>query len=180
MILPKLMWEDIPDYEGLYQVNQVGQIRSLKFGKKKRLKFQENEKGYLCVKLYKNGKRKEYKVHRLVASTFIPNVDNLPVVNHKNGVKSDNRVENLEWTSYSGNNQHAYDTGLRKALTGEKNPRAKKIICLTTSEIFNCSKEAGERYGIKSYCNIATAAKKQKSYGKHPETKEKLYWRYAE
>lgn len=75
--------------------------------------------GYREVLLSENGKTKNCLVHRLIAETFIPNPFNLPFVNHKDGNKRNNRVENLEWCNRSENTQHAYNTGLQKKVTNK-------------------------------------------------------------
>lgn len=98
------IWRDIKDYEGLYQVSNFGRIRS--FITNRILKQGNISCGYLAVVLCKNGKKKMYSVHRLVASTFIPNPENKPQVNHKNENKQDNRVENLEWMTAKDNINH--------------------------------------------------------------------------
>lgn len=89
-------WKDVPGYEGLYQVSNLGRVKSFHRGVRI-LKPVMNSYGYYMVFLYKDGKRKEVLVSRLVAEAFIPNPDNLPLVNHKSEVKTDNSVENLEW-----------------------------------------------------------------------------------
>lgn len=94
------IWKDIPGYEGLYQASNTGKIKSLNYNntkKEKILKSKYDERGYLAIELRNKGKRFYTRVHRLVASAFLPNPDNLPQVNHKNEIKNDNRVENLEW-----------------------------------------------------------------------------------
>lgn len=96
------IWKDVVGYEGLYKISNLGRVYSLKTGKN--LKQIDNGRGYLQVGLWKNGKRFCHKVHRLVAEAFIPNPNNLEEVNHKNEIKTDNRVENLEWCT------HAYNT----------------------------------------------------------------------
>lgn len=108
----KEIWKDIVGYEGKYQVSNLGRVKSLNYGrtgKEKVLKYEDNN-GYLRVNLCKNCKVKHYRIHRLVAQAFIPNPDNLPVINHKNEIKTDNRVQNLEWctSQYNStyNNQH--------------------------------------------------------------------------
>jgi hypothetical protein len=119
--MDKEIWKDIPGYEGLYQISNTGKIKSLEFYKKnefKKYKTKErilsqhiNDKGYYCVDLYKDGKRKKFKSHRLVLLSFLG--ESSLIINHINGIKTDNRVENLEYCTYSHNLKHAYDTNLR-------------------------------------------------------------------
>ena len=103
------IWEDIADYEGLYQVSSLGRVKSLgnyKSSKEKILKLRSDRKGYLRVDLCKEGKRKTYTVHRLVAQAFIPNLENKLEVNHKDEDKTNNKVENLEWVTRKENINH--------------------------------------------------------------------------
>jgi hypothetical protein len=146
----KIEFKPIKGYEGLYEVNSIGQVKSLigKYGVKERiLKGCYDTDGYIQVLLYKNKKRKSKKVHRLVLESFIENIDNKPSINHINGIKSDNRLENLEWATVSENTQHAYDNGLAKK--GEGHSRSKKIIDLNTGIVFNCIKELSDIIGMK-------------------------------
>ena len=117
------VWKDIKGYEGLYQVSNLGRIKSLKRFKKNHSKLQKvNEKilklyinkrnGYVYRNLNKNSLEKNHRVHRLVAETFIPNPNNLPQINHKDGNKQNNCVDNLEWCTCKENMQHAYKLGL--------------------------------------------------------------------
>lgn len=119
------IWRDIDGYDGLYQVSNLGRVKSFKYKTPRITKGAVGIRGYLYVNLYRGGKCKHAYVHRLVAKAFIPNSDNKPQVNHINGDKSDNRVVNLEWCTPSENVQHAFDAGLISALRGENNPRAK-------------------------------------------------------
>ena len=100
------IWKDIAGYEGHYQVSDKGRIKSVKFRKERILKPRRDTRGYLRVNLCKNGEIKQYMVHRLVAKVFISNLDNLPMINHKDENPSNNRVENLEWCSAKYNNNY--------------------------------------------------------------------------
>jgi len=92
------IWRDIKDYEGLYMVSNLGRIKSVLTINDKILKQSYTPSGYLMVGLNKNGKRKTFRVNRLVATSFINNDDNLKTqVNHINEIKDDNRASNLEW-----------------------------------------------------------------------------------
>lgn len=100
------IWKSIAGYEGLYEVSTEGNVRSLKFGKTRILKPQDNGTGYLHVKLCKDGKVKNMRVHRLVAQAFLPNPLNLETVNHKDENKANNSASNLEWMSQADNNNY--------------------------------------------------------------------------
>ena len=96
--LEQEQWRDIDGYDGMYQVSDIGRVRSLKYGKVRVLRARKNSGGYLQVNLCKNCVGNNIFVHRLVANAFIPNSDETKTqINHKNEVKTDNRVENLEW-----------------------------------------------------------------------------------
>ena len=118
-------WKDIPEYEGYYQFSSLGRIKSLDReitninGKvslrKGKVKAQTIDKGgYQRVNLYKNNIFKHCPVHRLVAKAFIPNPENKPEVNHIDGNKLNNCVDNLEWCTKSENQQHAWNIGLKE------------------------------------------------------------------
>lgn len=108
------IWHKIDDYEDLYEVSNFGNIKSFHKGKIKLLKPQMDGWGYLHVFLYKNKKAKIYKVHKLVAKYFIPNKNNFNVINHKDGNKLNNHIDNLEWCTSSYNNTHAYKSKLKR------------------------------------------------------------------
>ena len=104
------IWKDKKDYEGHYQVSNWGRVKSIKFGKERILKPQKNTSGYLCVTLCKNNNQCQFEVHRLVAEVFLPNPNNYKEVNHKNEIKTDNRVENLEWCDRKYNQNYGTRT----------------------------------------------------------------------
>lgn len=127
------IWKEIEGFEGKYEISNLGRIRTVKniqhfwsraSGEwKLEERIQEtnkirvcfkNNKGYMRIALKNKDKVKDYLVHRLVAKTFIPNPENKRFVNHKNGNKEDNRVENLEWCTQKENMQHAVKNGLSK------------------------------------------------------------------
>lgn len=105
--IPEEEWRDILGFEELYQVSNFGNVRTVKNGEAE-MSQQENRNGYMTVHLRNKGVERRAMVHRLVAEAFIPNPDGLRDVNHKNGNKSDNRVENLEWVSHSDNMTHSF------------------------------------------------------------------------
>ena len=107
-----------------YWVDTEGRVWSVKSGEMKERTPKKTKKGYLRVNLCKNNKVKDFSIHRLVAMTFLDNPDNYPQVNHKNGIKTDNRVSNLEWCSGSQNTKHAYAIGLH-SQQGSKHSQAK-------------------------------------------------------
>lgn len=108
--------KEILGYEGLYSVDENGNIYSLR--NNKILKGQKNSNGYLRVGLSKNGKVKLLFIHHIVADCFLDNKNQC--INHKNGIKIDNRLENLEYTTFGENIQHAYDNGLNTAESYSK------------------------------------------------------------
>lgn len=144
------VWKDIPHYQGLYQVSNLGRVKALA---RKRINHSGGEwiqpecimsisytaDGYEKVSLTDiNHKRKTEKIHRLVALAFIPNPDGLPEINHKNCIRDDNRVENLEWITHAENNAYTSKCG---------NKSKKKIKCIETGEVFNTSTEAARVNG---------------------------------
>lgn len=123
----KEIWKDIKDYEGLYQVSNLGKIKSLITNKELKQFKRSKLYPYYCVNLCKRKKHKMYAVHRLVAQTFIPNIKNKPQINHKSGIKTDNRVCNLEWCTNKENAKHAFKKGLSKPKIGKDNNYTKPV-----------------------------------------------------
>lgn len=128
-------WKPVVGYEGLYEVSDLGRIKSLR-GDGRILKEQKTRTGYCQVWLYngmphQNGRKgKNYQVHRIVAEAFLENPNGLPEVNHINEDKSDNRAENLEWCTHIENSRH----GTRGERIGEKlkNGKRSKTVCQYT------------------------------------------------
>ena len=164
------IWKDIVDYENLYQVSNLGRVRSLdriivdsrnvrKF-KGVDLKKHKKKSGYLTVQL----KHKDFQIHRLVAKAFIPNPDGKPQVNHKDGDKQNNRVDNLEWCTCEENINHAYKSGLKNG---------KKVVCVETNDCFNSIKAASLKYKTDASC-ITKCCKNKINY----KTAGGYHWEY--
>ena len=125
------VWKDITEYEGLYQVSNIGRIKSLerysanqwsekaRFREEKILSYQLTKDGYPSIKLSKNGNAIRHRIHRLVALCFLENPFGKEQVNHINGIKTDNRVENLEWATQNENQLHACKNGLKPSKLTE-------------------------------------------------------------
>jgi len=137
-----VIWKDIEGFKGYYQINNFGMVKRLKSKAKsfnghkhceydipeRILKSNLNNRGYEYIELNVGGKSKCVSIHRLLAEAFIPNPENKPQVNHKNGIKHDNRIENLEWCTAKENSSHAWDNGLTVGKSGEENANAKLSI----------------------------------------------------
>lgn len=117
----RVKWQSIPGLERQYEVSNTGLIRRVNI---RLLKSEISNTGYSRTTVFLGNKKwKHISIHRAVAQTFIPNPDHKPFVNHKNGIRNDNRLENLEWVTTKENSQHAVDTGLYPI--GIRNGKAK-------------------------------------------------------
>ncbi len=159
------IWEDIKGFEGHYQVSTLGRVRSLdrvvksgQFVRGKILKAATDKAGYVFIYLRKDCKSIFFRIHRLVALTFIKNPANKLEVNHINGIKKDNKVDNLEWCTTSENRLHSFRKLNRKPSRawlgkfGKDNPRSMKIIQETKQgemvATFNSMTEASAKTGF--------------------------------
>lgn len=179
------IWKDIPYYEGKYQVSNMGNVRNLDFHRTGRVQILKpgKNKGYLRVQLWKDGKCRTAEVHRLVAQVFLENPNNLPQVNHINEIKTDNRLENLEWCdckyniNYGSHNQRVAET-LKGVYQSEESKRKISIpVAQCTREgeliaVFYGAKEAERQTGIYSSNIIKCCKGKLKSAGNYK-------WKYV-
>ena len=190
-ILMEEIWKDVVGYEGLYQVSNLGKVKSsqriAKFGRGTRIApstilANANCLGYKVVTLFKNGVKRTSRVHRLVAEAFLPNPNNFPQVNHKDGNKSNNLIyvnddgkidfekSNLEWCSASYNIKHAYRVGLKKP---HSNGFDRPVLCYDTEgnfvKEFPSESIAAKELGLRKDC-ISRVAK-----GKYKKTKNFIF-----
>ena len=161
------------DYRGLYQVSNLGRVKSLDYnhtGKERMLKEEKDACGYLKVNLYKNGKRKHFKIHRLVAHLFCNGYFDGACVNHKDENKENNRADNLEWCTYEHNNNY----GTRNEKVSKT--LSKKVIGYSLTEtkvIVLQSAKQGEKFGFNRRTISACCNGKRKSH-------KGYIWRYIE
>jgi len=160
------IWEDLIGYESIYIISNLGRVKILPrininksgiiISKEKFVKLHKSKQGYVSLSLNKNGAKRTQYLHRLLANTFIPNTENKPQVNHKNGIKNDNRLENLEWTTSKENIIHARDKGLRLAPRGDSHSSSK----LTEVEVLDIKKRLRNKekqINISKLYNVSTS-----------------------
>ncbi len=184
-------WRPIEGYEDLYEVSNYGRVRSfdriavrysnggtqVRRGRILALVLDRPE-GYHRVLLCRNGNQKSHYVHRLVAQSFIPNPEKKPFVNHKDGDKTNNHVDNLEWCTQLENVQHAISTGLTKNK-GSESPSAKAIVTCRGDK-FGSAIEAAEYFGMANHRNISKVLKGfRKHAGRYPDG-VKIGWKYLD
>lgn len=166
-------WRPVKGYEGVYEVSQDGQVKRCSSGNV--IKPGVGKNGYLIVSLWMNNKGKTHYIHRLIAEHFIPNPMIMSTVNHIDGDKTNNDLSNLEWCSFSYNNKHAYENGLkivsdkvRKSARERAIQRNKSMVrgkpikkldkCGNLIKIYSSVKEAAESLGVHR-CSIDRALK---------------------
>lgn len=166
-------WKPIKYFDG-YFINELGEVkssRSFKGTKEIILKSHKNQQGYIVYNLMKNGKSYLKPLHRLLIETFKENKDNLPCINHIDGNKLNNSLDNLEWCSYGHNEKEAYRLGLKKPRIKEK-----EIVQLTKDyKIVSFWKSANEikrilGYSVGNICEVCNCNRKS-AYG--------FIWRYV-
>ncbi len=154
---------DIKDFEGLYAIQEDGKVWSYRFNKY--LSPFDNGQGYAIVNLFKDGKHYKRRVHRLVAETFIPNPDNLLVVNHLDENKQNNHISNLAWVSHSENvNYSKHHRNPKKLLP---------VVCVELDQVFRTQVEAANELGIGRQSIWNALHNRQNTAGGY-------HWRYVE
>lgn len=166
------IWRAVNDYEGLYEVSNLGRVKSLakihgrgrgSMREEKILKSGNDSRGYSKISLCKNGEEKCFRIHRLVAEAFIENPENKPEVNHKFGIKTDNRASQLEWTTNLENMRHAFKTGLKN-----NDHSKKKVAQIKNGEIvkvWESQTEVEKKLGVSQNHISSCCHGKQKTAG---------------
>jgi hypothetical protein len=167
------IWKDILGYEGLYQISNYGNVRSLHWNHSNQIRLLTpfDNDGYLRIGFRQQGKLKNHLIHVLVAKAFIPNPNNLPQVNHKDGNKHNNLVSNLEWISNSDNVKHAIRNHLRNSHASKSNPSKVYQYSLDGKllAIFPSQHDAANKLHL-AQANISKAIRRNKQYANY-------YWK---
>lgn len=159
----KEIWKDIEGYEGLYQASNLGRIKSLIYhnGTQERILVpRTNRNGYSQVLLYKDGNHKTFLVHRLVGKTFLQKSDiSFDQINHLDGNKTNNKIDNLEWTNSMLNNRHRV-----RVLGASGLPACIKVKCLETNKVYYSIREAEREYGRIGLSKVVRKIKGHNTY----------------
>lgn len=160
----KEIWKVIPESEGKYEVSNLGNFKSVERIVKKWNGFRRvrerilktglTKDGYVQVRLFTRGKFRSLKAHRFIAEAFIPNPENKPCVNHINSIRTDNRIENLEWCTHSENLKHGYDYGYATAPQKDNfglDHNSSIIVLDPTNGVYHSMKEASLVSGKSEY-----------------------------
>ena len=161
----KEIWKNIKGYEGLYQISNLGRVKSFRRKNKVILKLREDKDSYLLVNLYKDRKQRTFKVHRLVAQAFLDDKNNLPEVNHRDENKVNNCLENLEWCTHVYNNNYGTKNRVRSKRVKQFDLNGKYI------KTYNSMRQACKELNISDNIGLC-CQKKTKSCGG-------FYWEYA-
>lgn len=168
-------WKDIYGYEGIYQVSNLGRVKSLKCGKERILKSCVNGFGYHLVNLYLNKGYKSLYVHRLVATAFIDNPNNRREIDHINRDKNDNRACNLRWVTRKENMDNRTDDWVHEWKQNVIKAKSKAVRCIETGKIYSSATEAAKEIGVHRSSIYACALKK-----KGRKTTGGYHWEYVE
>lgn len=179
------IWKDVCGYEGLYMISNLGNVLSkVNINGKQKGRIMKQSicgKGYLKVVLCKNGEHKQHMIHRLVAEAFIPNPERKETVNHIDGNKKNNSVDNLEWNTYSENLKHAYKNGLN-CWNSKKGRKMKSVEQLDkdTGEVIARYQSIGDALRAMnappSHHSLTSCCNKRKHY----KTFYGYKWRWAD
>ena len=140
--MPAEIWKPVVGFEKCYEVSNFGRIMNIRTGKIL-VSNSVKSNGYYIKCLQDNGRKKYITIHRMVATAFLPNPYHLDQINHKNGIKTDNRVENLEWVTNSDNQLHSAYT-----LNNESGWRKRKVRCVDDGIIYQSVSEAARAHGV--------------------------------
>ena len=172
------IWKDVEGYEGIYKVSNYGRIKRLYRNKKEKILKSYIRNGYYSVRLSKENKIKNFTVHRLIGKAFINNPNNYNTIDHINGIKTDNRLENLEWVTHKENTNRAWKKGLcngNKGKFGIQSKKSIKIVQLKNGERINefyGAYEAERATGIANSSINECCRNKRKTAGGYE-------WKYA-